>query len=219
MVMGGMGSGELVYWSDNGYESLVSQLDSGVRVIRIDLPGRKRGRGIRPFYTFIGSDAVKALKQYLEVRKPGEGPIFYNQFGGRVYENILTEYWRRQLLSLGLRKAGEHYGKNLHEVRDLFRSRWQKSGADGTSAEFFMGHVIDVNGYNKAFSDVDYARSQYDIVEKWLNIVSNDPEKVPKAEVDRQMKAFEERQTRLEDNQRRINEEMMKRLSLLGKRL
>ncbi len=44
MFQGGMGRGELIYWSNKGYEELVDQLAMGARQVRVELPGRKQNR-------------------------------------------------------------------------------------------------------------------------------------------------------------------------------
>jgi integrase len=211
MVNGGMGKGEVLYWSDNGLASTLEQLDLNRGVIRIDLPGRKRGRGTHPFFTFIGRDGIKALKAWLASSPHSSGAIFLNQQGRPVTIEGLHSYWRRQVLALNLMKKGEHYGKNPHELRDVFRTRFQKSGADGLAAEFFLGHVVDSNEYNKAFNDEDYARSMYIMAEPWINVVTEEPEKIPRAEMDRKMREMREAQAAQ-------MAEVQRRLELLEKR-
>jgi len=190
MFQSGMGIGELEYWSDHGCESLLRQFELDKNPIRVDLPGRKQGRNTRPFYTFIGRDAIDALRVWLRKRPKEAKAIFTNQFGGSITRYGIRYYWTRHLHRLGLIKKpdpwipGHRYGKNPHEFRDLFRSRWQKSGRVPEAAEFFMGHVIDPNEYNKAFMDENYARREYRRAEKWLNILSEDPEHVHIDEVD-----------------------------------
>jgi len=44
--------------------------------------------------------------------------------------------------------------------------------------------VIDPNDYNKAFQDEHYSRMEYRRAERWLNIVSQDPEHVHVDEMD-----------------------------------
>lgn len=55
--MGGMGCEEILYWSKTGYDSLVKQLYENEPLIKINLLGRKKMKGIKPFYTFLGADA------------------------------------------------------------------------------------------------------------------------------------------------------------------
>jgi len=186
MFMGGMGVGEALFWSGGGLESVRGQLRRGVRVLRVDLPGRKRSRNIRPFYTFVGGDGVEALVAWFRVR-PVHDHVFVGQTGEGLNYYGVQAYWMRHLRKLGLvvpkRRRGARYGKNLHELRDLFRTRWEKSGAPGVAAEFFMGHVVDPLEYNKAYRDVGFAREQYLRAEPWLNVVSCDPERVDAREV------------------------------------
>lgn len=83
MFQGGMGLKEVVYWSKHGWTTLEEQLRRGDHPIRIDLPGRKMGLNGRPFYTFLGRDAVEALRAWI-ARQPRTETIFTNQFGGPV---------------------------------------------------------------------------------------------------------------------------------------
>jgi integrase len=172
-------------------------LDRHMHPVKVDLPGRKMSRNERPFYTFIGRDAVDALKVWLRKWGLGPGAIFLNQYDGPLKKSALRRYWMQRLHRLGLIEKPENadssirYGKNLHKMRDLFRSRFQKSQADPMAAEFFMGHVIDPNEYNKAFQDRDYAEEQYLIAEHWLNIMSEDPKKVPIKDVRRMKRRYE----------------------------
>ena len=190
MFQGGMGSNELVHWSDTGWEALREQLRSDERFIRVDLPGRKKAKNIRPFYTFIGRDAMEALRIWLKVRGNGDGSIFLNQFDKPINWKCIHTYWSSHLLRLGIIERPENppnhirYGKNPHELRDLFRTRWQKSGRAPEVAEFFMGHNIDPLGYNKAMSDRNYTRNEYRQASKWLNIISEDPEHIHIDEVE-----------------------------------
>jgi hypothetical protein len=58
----------LLYWSKTGLEDLRASLRSEEYPIRVELPRRKKSKFIRPFYTFIGRDAVEALRYYLSNR-------------------------------------------------------------------------------------------------------------------------------------------------------
>ena len=75
---------------------------------------------------------------------------------------------------------GVRYGISPHELRDLFRSEWELSSAKSVCAEFFMGHKIDPNMYNKIMKlHPDWAEEQYALAEPYLNILSEDPRKIP----------------------------------------
>jgi len=206
MFQGGMGAGELVYWSDNGLESVRRQMQQGARYLRVDLPGRKKAKNVRPYYTFIGRDGIDVLRAWLKARPDVDhDAIFVTQFKTPMKYDTLYMYWLLRLRQLGLiskpkgyeamssdERRGIRYGKSDHELRDLFRTRWEKSGSSGTAAEYFMGHIIDRLDYNKAFRDVDYARRQYQKAESWLNVVSEEPDKVPRDEVLKTNKKIEE---------------------------
>ncbi len=89
------------------------------------------------------------------------------------YENA------RALNRLGLvnrirnNKSSNRYGKNVHELRDVFRSLWEKSPATYSVAEYVMGHVVDPLGYNKAHRDENWTRKEYLKAVPYLNIISS----------------------------------------------
>jgi len=195
MFQGALGIGEWNYWNWNGWSSLKSQLDMDLNPVKIDLPGRKKRKNVVPYYTYVGFDAIKALKDWLPNRSSGVKTIFANQMGTELTEWGLRMYWLRHLERLGLinkldvknmgnEKYGIRYEKNPHELRDLFRTRWQKSGRASEVGEFFMGHEIDPLGYNKAMRDERYTRGEYRRATKWLNILSEKPEYIHVDEVD-----------------------------------
>lgn len=71
------------------------------------------------------------------------------------------------------------YKVHAHEMRDLFRSEWDLSAAKGVCAEFFMGHNIDPNMYNKIMKlHPEWSEEQYALAEPFLNVISQDPRKV-----------------------------------------
>lgn len=221
MFQGGMGIGEAIYWSEHGLESVKQQLRSGSFPLIVRLPGRKKLRNDRPYYTFIGSDGVEALSHWLKVRPDVDNPhIFLTSRGTPISYFTVQGYWMRRLKRLGLiigkRGKSARYGKNLHEVRDLFRTRWEKSGASGAAAEYFLGHVVDPMEYNKAFRDEGYAKREYRKAEEWLNVFSEDPESVSINEVSRLRQKIEdlerEKERKVDNLEVKVNEltEMLK---------
>lgn len=85
-------------------------------------------------------------------------------------------------------KCSVRYGVGSHEIRDLFRSEWQLSGADPTVAEFMLGHDIDPNDYNKCMElHPEYLEEQFRIAEPFLDVVSEEPRKVSRQEVFEQL--------------------------------
>lgn len=178
MFQGGMGAAEFEYWNLNGWSALREALRGDPDVIRVDLPGRKAKRNVRSIYTFIGGDAIEAIRDYLPHRIKGHS-IFYNQIGKPILKDALKHYWLRHLSKIGLIRpkrdgySGNRYGKNLHEIRDVFRSLWEKSPAKASVAEFCMGHVVDPLEYNKAFRDERWTRREYLKALPMLQIMSS----------------------------------------------
>lgn len=206
MFQGGMGQNEMNYWNFHGWESLERQLQRGVQPVKVELPGRKRNRNKKPFYTFIGRDSVDALKVWLRRRPAGLKVIFANQYGRPVERVHVRQYWTRHLLRLGLIERPKdadtrtRYGKSPHKLRSRFRTRWRLSGVDVEVAEFFMGHDIDQLGYDKSpWDHADWFEEQYLVAEPWLNIVSEDPERVPIRDHRKALREYEERNRRLRE--------------------
>lgn len=183
MLQGGMGLEEIIYWSNNGLEKLEKDLqrrDFDV-VVRVDLPGRKMKKWIDPFYTFVGTDAIDALRQYLPTRPVGCDTIFCTIYGTPINKHAIYLYWTRKLDNLGFieRKPGigrgVRYGKNPHEIRDVFRTLFEKSGSTKPIvAEFMMGHEIDPLEYNKACRDEAWVKKYYLMALPFLNILSSE---------------------------------------------
>ena len=179
MFQAGLDQEGLIYWSNNGLDDLKKQLKSDPDVIKINLPGRKGNKNITNYYTFIGKDAIEALKNWLKVRPEGTNSIFVNQRGKPVTKSGLYMVWLRNMRSLGLispvKKGdlGHRTGKSVHELRDCFRSQWAKSEAKKEIAEFMMGHTIDPLGYNKSHQDTDFYKAEYLKALPHLNIMSS----------------------------------------------
>jgi len=179
MLQAGMDQESFMYWNQNGLTDLKRQLKEDSDIIKIDLPGRKMKRNEAPFYTFIGPDAIKAVRNYFGVRPKDADAIFLDQSKTPLSKVGMQSYWARHLRKLGLipRKKGSlssRYGMNLHELRDCFRTLWAKSAAKPEIAEFLMGHQIDPLGYNKIFQDTDWVKAEYQKTLPWLNLLSSE---------------------------------------------
>ena len=194
MFQGGMGREEFLYWNTNGLEELLIQLENErVEVVKINLPGRKRSKFKRPYYTFIGPDAIEAIRVWLKIRPKGSDVIFTKKGGGPMSKFSLHRYWIKHTTKLGFVKRDENggpqtrYGKNLHEMRDVWRSLWSKSSAEHRVAEFLMGHNVDPLGYDKSFDDENWTRKEYLKALPMLQILSSGKPfgQVEEEEVDR----------------------------------
>ena len=101
--------------------------------------------------------------------------------GSEQFACDLGPEWRHRLSRV-------RYGKHPHEMRDLASSRWGDSGADRVVREFMMGHTIDPNKYEqmkyRGFVEREYVKAL-----PWLNILSADPEKISRRQVDADLEA------------------------------
>jgi integrase len=175
----GMDRGSFLWWNSHGWPKLKEDLRNDPDVIRIDLPGRKKARFEKPYYSFIGRDAIEAVKKWVLHRPESAGAIFTDQFDKPITANAIKTHWLRHGDKIGLfsrpgnRDSGNRYGKNVHEMRDVFRTLWQKSPAKPSVAEFCMGHVVDPLEYDKSYTDEKWVRKEYLKALPWLNILSS----------------------------------------------
>ena len=174
MLGSGMGQAELVSWSDEGYEGLKAQLDSHAEIVKVELHGRKGDKNDYNYTTFIGGDALKALSRYVKARGSEKGAIFVNTHGEALTKVALYRYWTRKLIRIGIKVEKGWTGTNTHELRDVYRTLWRRSGVDVAYGEYFMGHreAFDKYGYDKTGGDEDELRAQYSVALPFLNILS-----------------------------------------------
>ena len=198
-----------VYVGTKLADYVVEQIKRERCPIRLDIPGRKSTENEKNFYTFIGRDAIDALKRYFEQERgwPKKGePLWLNKYGDPFNLPILSASWMRLCRRIGLvsHKKGDHstrYGFNPHEMRDIARShlhlKAKAENFDLDCAEFFMGHTsrLDPMKYDRFYDSEEYMLSQYRIAEKYLNVVSNPP-----------AAALEEQAEKLHDQAKRMAE-------------
>ena len=205
VAQGFMGLYEAIWWSDHGYTQLLRSLEEDECPIRIDFPGGRKSNQ-NPFYTFIGNDAIHALRRYLEVRPDVGDSIFLTRYKTPLSGGTARRYWIDTLTRIGViepitadeqKQQTIRYGYNAHEIRDVMRSRWRLSGLDKELAEFFMGHDLDRYNYDKSPHHYpDWFRDQYTQALPWMNILSSDPDMVPKEEYENK---FERQQLMIND--------------------
>lgn len=253
MFQSGMGEGEIVFVNENYSEQVLRNLNS--RVLRFDLVGRKRLRNRFPYYTFIGGDALKAVRDYVQAsQRRVLKPLFVNEYGRFISEQNICMYFLNRCKRLGLihvsgppcKVCGEstiklktarkgkfmtlylckqcdrefsaadlglsfrelcsiRYDKSAHECKDAFRTQLQFAGVSDKVAEFLMGHgeLVDPNDYNKFMNNQDYVLAEYMKALPYLNVLSEEPRKVDRLTVtreleerDREIVALKERMTR-----------------------
>jgi len=173
----------LEYVCQNLAGPIVEQMKREVHPVRLDLPSRKENE--RPWYTFIGRDAVDALKEYFEKErgwpKPNEA-VWLSTHGDPLTTSGIEQLWMRLTRRIGFvpkkrGSVGVRYGFNAHEARDVAKSllhtHAKGEGFDMDCSEFWLGHTVDPLGYDKFMLDQEYVRKQYLIAEPYLNIVSS----------------------------------------------
>ncbi len=117
-------------------------------------------------------------EKYVE-RKFDPNVIVYNTWGCPLVKDVIYDYWFRKCVKLKiLKQIGDsnprnRYGKNPHEMRDLFRSQWEKTSAKESVGEYLMGHQIDPLEYNKAYRDIPWVLRELRKALPMLNIMSS----------------------------------------------
>jgi integrase len=185
MFTGGLGQDEFIRWSNEGLPSLREQLEAHQDVIRIDVAGRKKMKNRYNYYTFIGGDALNALKAYLKERDslyPDTPEIFLTAKNTPLTTNTLYHEWMRLMKRLQIykpepRKDGEpprRQGINPHEMRDVLITKWQEwNVSPQIYCEYRVGHVIDKNEYNKIYRNEPKMRDEFLNVLPYLNVLSS----------------------------------------------
>jgi len=187
----------LIYTSDHYSELLAQAVREDRDVCKITIPGRKKRRNKRPFYTFIDAEALHSLKEYFErdrgYPKPGE-PIWLNRRDKhRMTKNAFEIFWLRHLRRAGLipkptGDSGSRYGYNVHNTRDLAISLLATvPNLKPICPEFWAGHNIDPLQYNQFYSVKPiWVEEQYRLATPYLNITSSvGPMQPPTALLDR----------------------------------
>lgn len=167
---------------------IVSEIQAGKDVICLDLPGRKRGKNVRRFYTFIGKDAIDALREYFDKEREGGypklgEPIWLNKLGRPYAKSMYGDNYLKLLRMQGLipqpnGRLDSRFGMHLHEWRDQIithiHTNAKRHGFDMDVAKFLSGHTkgLDKNKYDKFMKDKPYVEEQYRIAEPFLNVVS-----------------------------------------------
>ena len=100
---GGCGVGELCYINVHHADYVFDEVRKDRQILRLDLPGRKQHRNVFPYYTFVGSDAVEALRQLFYSRGwKRDSVLFRNERGEPVSGACYQTYFRSMALKLGL---------------------------------------------------------------------------------------------------------------------
>jgi integrase len=152
--------------------------------VRVDLVRVKTGK---QYYSFISTDAVKALQAWMNIRQSLTGtamrngePIFITLQKTPVTKDMMSGLFNRLAIRSGLevRKFGKpsevRYRFHPHELRDTFRTACTVAGIAFPVCEFLIGHEIDKLHYDKS-PDVypEHFRNEYLKVESYVNVFSS----------------------------------------------
>jgi len=143
-----------------------------------------------------------------KVRKQG---YQCRECGEKIFAKDLGHEWK---LAICRHRSGKH----PHEIRDLMSSRWGMSGADRTVREFIMGHTVvksDPNKYEKIKYQHGFAEQEYRKALPYLNVLSEDPDKVSRGQVDLELEGTKQTVELLQRQlaeERRVNEERFREI-------
>ena len=126
----GSGRGELAYINIQHAEHVWREVKRDRRIIRLTMPGRKSNRNRKPYYTFIGGDAVDALKRLFHShgwKKPSF--LFEDQFGQPVTTKALSTYFKRHSFRAGVVKPKTWAcltcgGETVKQMRSKQGQKW-----------------------------------------------------------------------------------------------
>jgi hypothetical protein len=184
----------LIYANVHCADEIVRQIQMDIHPVRFELPGRKENENDPEgqFCTFIGKDAVDALVRYFEEERgwPRKGePLWIQSNHKPLTKPTFESTWLRLFRHVGKipkRKGplGSRYGFNPHEMRDVATSflhtNAKADGFDMDCAKLWCGQVgeIDPLKYDKFYKDQDYLHSQYQIAERYLNVITGKPQEL-----------------------------------------
>jgi len=255
----GSGAGEVVYINTHHAEHVWNEVRNGKKIIMLPMPGRKQNRNAKPYYTFVGMDAVETLKRLFHSQGwRRDDVLFRDEYGEPISATALSSYFRRHAIKTGVVKrhtfpcldcggetvkqvltedgvrrtyyvctvsqhrhwigeyknvdhhvfGGIRYKARTHELRDLFRTQChyaqRYAGFDGDCAEFFLEHEIDPLKYDKIMRDVTSTMSEYRKLMPFLNVLSEDPLKMTRTDVESQ---FDVQRREVEALRRRLAED------------
>jgi len=150
------------------YDHVREQLDNGRVPLRLkitcNIDTKLRHAGISYFYTFVGKEAVDALKTYIQqlenkgVQLKDEDPLFRSKYGGRLAMESIYRLVKTAVGRLGIEKRRIW----PHLFRKSFRKVLNRTDLDEDTKEALMGHKLPGSRGNYFdFHDVDEIERKY----------------------------------------------------------
>jgi site-specific recombinase XerD len=136
------------------------ELESGQNFVKISVyPEMKKidpaaCKGNIPYYTFVGSEAVKVMRDYLEERRQRHGsileeePLFCsdsNQISSEKQQGVpVSKKGLEGMVTRAARQAGIAHWSDVTPkcLRKAFESVLRNNGLDPKDQEFLMGHIL-----------------------------------------------------------------------------
>ena len=158
MALGGFREGTLVRLQ---YRHVKDDLERGTVPIQIHVDAEITKGKYHDYDTFIGAEAVEALKHYLDGRRRGlidrrisretitdESPLIRDHNTREVRpigEKQLYKLVHRLYSRIGLLKQGQNGGYDLrvHSLRKYFKTQLVALGVNSDYVDYMMGHTID----------------------------------------------------------------------------
>ncbi|WXG43863.1 MAG: tyrosine-type recombinase/integrase [Promethearchaeati archaeon SRVP18_Atabeyarchaeia-1] len=163
------------------YGDVARGLEESEHPLRLDLLRKKTHTR---FNTYLGFDAVSALKTYLEDLKNAQGielrksdPLFFKEYGrkGQVFEPLsrsAVEVMVRDVAKRsGLIKGDEPISDvTPHALRSSFSKILAENGCNDSIIEFWLGHAIGSLGKAYRENQSEEVKQQYLKYEPYLSI-------------------------------------------------
>jgi integrase len=162
------------------------ELDLGKVPLAITYLPTKDREDIRERTTFLGSDGIRILKQYLEWRKKNEekidseGYLFISRSEKYKGKNSkkLGRWQMNQTVKMAAKKAGigngdEKYGRmRIHCLRKFFATQLTNHGVEDRIVDFFLCHKIPEVDRVYWIRRTEELRNVYRLREKYLNPIT-----------------------------------------------
>jgi len=184
------------------YEDVAKGLASNEHPLKVELFREKTGID---YYTFLGRDAIEAIKAYLNdaksrgIKFKPNTPLFVKEIGkGEPMDTYLVQkILRETALRAGLIDK-ENNGKDMnpcspHALRESFGSIMINNGVPDTVVDFWLGH--EIGDMARAYKGVQFERlkEMYAERERFISITVPESE-----EIDRLRKEVEDRNKQLQ---------------------
>jgi len=207
------------------YEDVAKGLRTAEHPLKVELFRKKSGT---EYYTFLGRDAVEAIKAYFNDAKSRgieftpNTPLFVKGTGkGKpMTENLVQKIMREASMRAGL-VDGNNNGKDMnpvspHALRESFGGIMTGKGVDGTVVDFWLGHEIGEMAEAYKQAKVEDLKRMYAEREQFISItVPSIPSDV-KSALEKQKTTVESLSTMFTEEKKR-REEAEERIAKIEK--